>query len=155
MSTTPLARIDAQGLALPTAEADLHAGEALHRLFRPAISADYAAAMALIAADGGRLVHLVDEGEVRALAVWRVFHTTYCGRRLEVDDLVTDERARSRGYGATLLGWLEDQAAALGCPTITLQSATHRTEAHRFYFRQRYSVIAFHFSKAVAPRGVP
>lgn len=31
-------------------------------------------------------------------------------------------------------------------------SVTHRVEAHRFYFRQRYVIGAFHFYKLVADR---
>lgn len=65
--------------------------------------------------EGARLTQLVDQGEVQALAVWRVFHTTYCGRRLEIEDLVTSSSHRSKGYGATLLHWLEGRGRALNC----------------------------------------
>src|SRR5512141_2448322 len=125
--------IDANGTALSIADprAALARGEALHRELRPHLEADYVAQLERMFAEGAHLVQLVDEGEPRALAVWRLFHTTYCGRRLEVEDLVTASAARSHGYGKTLLGWLEARARAAGCPTITLHSATHRDRAHR------------------------
>ena len=143
--------IDARGNALPIADqrAAIARGEGLHRELRPNLEPDYVAQIERMFGEGARLVQLVDEGEPRALAVWRLFHTTYCGRRLEVEDLVTAEAARSRGYGKTLLGWLEARARAEGCPTITLHSATHRDRAHRFYFRERFHILAFHFSKAL------
>jgi GNAT superfamily N-acetyltransferase len=50
---------------------------------------------------------------------------------------------------AALLRWLEARARVEGCPTITLHSATHRDRAHRFYFREGYRILAFHFTKAV------
>lgn len=122
-------------------------GEALHRAFRPKLGDDYARRLDVLFGEGARLMHVVDEGEVRALALWRVFNTTYCGRRLEIDDLVTDDAHRSRGYGATLLRRLEAVGRSLGCSALTLNSATHRNRAHRFYFREGYAAIAFHFSK--------
>jgi GNAT superfamily N-acetyltransferase len=62
---------------------------------------------------------------------------------------VTSAATRSRGHGKTLLAWLEARARDAGCPTITLHSATHRARAHRFYFREGYHILAFHFSKTL------
>jgi GNAT superfamily N-acetyltransferase len=143
--------IDTTRSSLPIRDrgAALLAGEALHRELRPALHADYLAQLDQMFGEGARIVHLVDEGVPCALAVWRLFHTTYCGRRLEVEDLVTASAARSRGHGATLLAWLEARARAEGCQTITLHSATHRDRAHRFYVRERFSILGYHFSKPV------
>ena len=137
---------DVQSVDDPAARRPLLlAGEALHRQLRPALEADYPAQIERLIPEGARLAQVVDEGQVRAIALWRVFETTYCGRRLEIEDLVSDEAHRSKGYGAAMLRWLHDQAVALGCPTTTLISGTHRTRAHRFYFREGYAITAFHF----------
>jgi len=137
---------DVQSVDDPAARRPLLlAGEALHRQLRPALEADYPAQIERLIPEGARLVQVVDDGQVRAIALWRVFETTYCGRRLEIEDLVSGEAHRSKGYGAAMLRWLHDQAVALGCPTTTLISGTHRTRAHRFYFREGYAITAFHF----------
>ena len=130
----------------------LLAGEALHRQLRPALDADYPAQIERMVGEGARLAQLVDEGEVRAIGLWRVFETTYCGRRLEIEDLVSSEAHRSRGYGAALLRWFDAQAIELGCPTTTLHSAVHRDRAHRFYFREGFHIMDFHFSRASGGR---
>jgi len=122
-------------------------GETLHRQLRPALDADYPAQIERMIGEGARLVQLVDEGEVRAIGLWRVFETTYCGRRLEIEDLVSSEAHRSRGYGAALLCWFDARAVALKCPTTTLHSAVHRDRAHRFYFREGFHILGFHFSR--------
>ena len=122
-------------------------GEALHRQLRPALEADYPAQIERLFGEGARLVQLVDGGEVRAIGLWRVFETTYCGRRLEIEDLVSSEAHRSRGYGAALLRWFDARAVELGCSTTTLHSAVHRDRAHRFYFREGFHIMAFHFSR--------
>lgn len=148
-------RIDAGGRARPLppggVEAALRQGEPLHRVFRPNIAGDYADHLNRMADEGAGLIQLVDDDDVRALAVWRTYLTTYCGRRFEVDDLVTAEGWRSRGYGATLIAALEAKARALGCDQLMLTSATWRAEAHRFYFRQRFTIRSFLFAKPLDP----
>jgi GNAT superfamily N-acetyltransferase len=146
-------RIDAAGTALPLPESAtedaLRQGEALHREFRPRIKGDYVVHLRRMANEGAGVMQLVHENEVRAIAIWRTFLTTYCGRRFEIDDLVTAEGHRSKGYGATLINALEAKARSLACDAVMLTSATWRTDAHRFYLRERYAIDAFLFSKKV------
>ncbi|MFC5579179.1 GNAT family N-acetyltransferase [Lysobacter niabensis] len=100
---------------------------------------------ALRASDGLQLLALREAGTVRAVATYRVMNMLYCGRLLYVDDLVTDERVRSHGYGARLLARLKDEARALGCSQIQLISHVKREGAHRFYFREGLGIECFHF----------
>jgi GNAT superfamily N-acetyltransferase len=99
----------------------------------------------LMASDGLRLLVLSEENVVKAVASYRVMNMLYCGRLLYVDDLVADERARSRGYGAKLLARLKDEGRALGCSEIQLISRVTREQAHRFYFREGFGIECFHF----------
>ena len=81
-----------------------------------------------------------------AVAGFRVMEILATGRTLYVDDLVTDPALRSRGHGKAMLHWLEAYARSAGCETFSLDSGTHRQEAHAFYFRERMSVTSFHFA---------
>ena len=147
-------RIDVAGSPIPLPQPDIEAalrqGEALHRKLRPDIDGDYVAYMRRMAEDGAALVQLLHENEVRALAIWRTFLTTYCGRRFEIDDIITTEDHRSKGYGATLIHALEAKARSLSCDAVMLTSALWRADAHRFYFRERYAIEAFLFVKKVS-----
>lgn len=106
----------------------------------------YVATMrALQASDGLQLLALRDDGVVRAVATWRLMNTLYCDRLLYVDDLVTDEGARSRGHGARLIARLKEEARAHGCDEIQLISNVKREGAHRFYFREGFGIQCFHF----------
>lgn len=104
----------------------------------------------LMDSDGLRLLALSDDQVVRAVAAYRVMDMIYCGRLLYVDDLVTDGRARSRGYGARLVARLREEAASLACNEIQLISRVTREQAHRFYFREGFGIEAFHFRTRVA-----
>ncbi|MFD9366289.1 GNAT family N-acetyltransferase [Streptomyces sp. NPDC060020] len=87
------------------------------------------------------------DGVCVGAAGWRLVATTALVRKLYVDDLVTAATARSTGVGHALLAHLEEHAVAAGCSALTLDSGTQRTDAHRFYFRERMAVTAFSFEK--------
>lgn len=88
-----------------------------------------------------------EDGVCVGAAGWRIVANTAQVRKLYVDDLVTAATARSTGVGRALLAHLEDHARAAACTALALDSGTHRTDAHRFYFRERMAVTAFSFDK--------
>ena len=71
--------------------------EGVHRQLRTALPPDYAGRLAQVFANGGRLAVAVEGEAVLGVALWRLTENTYEGRRLYVDDLVTDAAQRSRG----------------------------------------------------------
>ncbi|MFI6880337.1 GNAT family N-acetyltransferase [Streptomyces sp. NPDC050400] len=88
-----------------------------------------------------------DDGTCVGAAGWRVVANTSQLRKLYVDDLVTSGAARSGGVGRELLSYLERRAVQQGCAHLELDSGTRRTDAHRFYLRERMAITAFHFHK--------
>lgn len=125
--------------------------EVMHQLRPHLVASDYVAQVrALMESDGLRVLALSDEGVVRAVASYRVMNMLYCGRLMYVDDLVTDERVRSRGYGSQLVARMREEARALGCSEIQLISRVTREQAHRFYFREGFGIECFHFRTQVA-----
>ncbi len=121
--------------------------EAVHRQLREQLPADYAGRLRGIFANGAHLCVATEGDAVRGLALWRLIENTYEGRRLYVEDLVTDQAHRSRGVGKTLLDYLERRAQASECDVLALDSGTQRVDAHRFYFREGLSIPAFCFRK--------
>jgi GNAT superfamily N-acetyltransferase len=101
--------------------------------------------------DGYRLAGVFDGDECRAAAGYRIITNFVSGRHLYVDDLVTAETWRSHGYGRLLNKYLVELARGESCTSVQLDSNVRRHEAHRFYFRERYSISAFHFVRLVAP----
>ena len=96
-------------------------------------------------ADGYRLAYLREENTVRAVAGYRILENLAWGRFLYVDDLVTDEAARSQGHGKALLAWLAERARQEGCAQLHLDSGHHRKDAHRFYLREGLDNAGLHF----------
>ncbi len=117
------------------------------RQLRPAIAADayLPTVKRMMQSDGYQLAALLDCGVVRAVAGYRFMEMLYCARILYVDDLNTDDRSRSAGFGKLLMDWLKHEASAHGCAELHLDSGVQREQAHRFYFRERLTISAYHF----------
>ena len=132
-------------------DAEIAATWEVMRQLRPHLASDayVAAVRELMGSEGYRLAVLADAGEVRAVAGIRIMTMLYCGRLLYVDDFVTDERVRSRGYGPRLLEWLKAEGRAQGCAELQLISRVTREQAHRFYFREGLGIECFHFRAAL------
>lgn len=92
------------------------------------------------------LAFVEDGGEVRACAGYRFFDMLARGHFMYVDDLVTDESERSKGYGDAIFDWLVEECRRRNCEQLNLDSGVHRFAAHRFYFRKRMHVGAYNFS---------
>jgi len=123
--------------------------EAVHRQLRPRLPEDYVGRLTEVFAKGAQMALVVDGSAVLCVALWRVIENTYEGRRLYVDDLVSDEARRSQGAGKLMLAWLEETASALGCDVLALDSGVQRQRAHRFYFREGMHIASFCFRKAL------
>jgi GNAT superfamily N-acetyltransferase len=95
---------------------------------------------------GLRFTVVEDEGAIVAVAGWRLVACTTAGRRLYIDDLVTNASTRSRGHGKLLLTELEQRARDAGCTVLDLDSGVQRGAAHRFYFREAMTITAYHFT---------
>ena len=93
----------------------------------------------------------VDDGEVVAVAGFRISENLAWGRHLYVDDLVTTEGERSRGYGKALFDWLVAFARENGCGQLHLDSGVQRFDAHRFYLRHGMHISSHHFSMRIGP----
>jgi GNAT superfamily N-acetyltransferase len=126
------------GLATLTALRPVLHAESLHRVLVDG------------AGEGLRYHGAVDGGRCQGVVGWRTMTTTVLGRSVDVDDLVVDPASRSAGIGRALLAFVADEAARLGAAALTLDSNVDRVDAHRFYFRERLHIAAFHFIRPLS-----
>ena len=73
----------------------------------------------------------------------------WCGRYLEIDNLVVDPARRSSGIGSLLIGHLETVARERECKLLVLDSYTSNRPSHRLYHRLGFEIWGFHFIKPV------
>ena len=93
---------------------------------------------------GYKLACLID-GEVKAVAGFRISECLAWGKFLYVDDLVAQSDERSKGYGGALFDWLIEYAKGEDCDEFHLDSGVQRFAAHRFYLTKRMAIECHHF----------
>ncbi len=98
---------------------------------------------------GYRLVTLAMDGQVVAVAGFRIGQSLAWGKYLYVDDLVSVPDRRSTGLGGMLLEWLKQHGREAGCDQLHLDSGLARRDAHRFYEREGLAPGSLHFSCAI------
>lgn len=97
---------------------------------------------------GFQLAYLTD-GEIKAVAGFRISEWLAGGKYLEIEDLVAKSGERSKGYGGELFDWLVELARENDCLQVRLVSRVSRTEAHRFYLRKGMTLEAHYFSMSL------
>jgi len=97
--------------------------------------------------EGYKIAFIEEQGKVVATAGFRIYTNLFMGKHLYVDDLVTTENERSKGHGKEMIKWLREEAKKSGCNFYHLDSGTHRSEAHKFYFSQGFTIASYHFSE--------
>lgn len=108
---------------------------------------DFLGLVRLMEAEGYRLAYVQEDGQVLAVVGYRMSTNLHMGKHLYVEDLVTAAEARSKGHGEALIEWLREQARSEGCRYLDLDSGTQRDQAHKFYFRQGFTIASYHFSE--------
>jgi GNAT superfamily N-acetyltransferase len=94
---------------------------------------------------GYQLVAVLDENSIVAVAGYHVSENLAWGKFLYVEDLITNQKNRSQGFGKQLLAWLHDEAKKQGCAQLHLDSGVQRKDAHRFYQREGMTFASHHY----------
>lgn len=87
------------------------------------------------------------QGELIAVASYWVLRRFYCGRYIQIGNMVVDSKFRSKGIGAKLLKYVENRGRELGCEKYILDSYTENKKSHKLYFNEGFYVEGLHFMK--------
>jgi GNAT superfamily N-acetyltransferase len=88
-------------------------------------------------------------GSVVGAAGYRMQENLIRGRFCYVDDLIVAEARRRSGLGARLLDSVAEQARAVGCAWLTLDTSLDNLLGQRFYFRYGMLPSSLRFSKTL------
>ncbi len=73
----------------------------------------------------------------------------WCGRYLEIDNLVVSPTHRSSGIGSQLIRRLETLGREHDCKVVVLDSYSSNHPSHRLYYRLGFEIWGFHFVKPI------
>ena len=74
----------------------------------------------------------------------------WCGRYLDVDNMIVDPQYRGRGIGQQLMDWVERYAHREDCETLVLDAYVTNHPAHKFYQRNGYQIVGHQLRQIVA-----
>jgi GNAT superfamily N-acetyltransferase len=80
-------------------------------------------------------------------SVWLGYAIEFDGRYGRITAVSVDERVRRQGVGRALMQYVEQWLRAQHAAMVTLTSAAHRREAHRFYESLGYEGNGVRFKK--------
>ena len=95
------------------------------------------------------LIGAFAEGSLVGVAAAWIATKVWCGRYLEIDNLVVDPAQRSSGVGTLMIQHFEALGRERDCKLLVLDSYTSNHPSHRLYHRLGFEIWGFHFIKPI------
>ncbi len=99
--------------------------------------------------NGYHLCGIQEGDELVCVAGFRFANSLAHGPHIFIEDLVTDENARGKGYAKQLLESIIKIAHEKKINSIVLDSGVQRCDAHKFYIKNNFNIRAFVFTLAL------
>lgn len=93
---------------------------------------------------GYEIFAIYENDEVAACIGLRIMNTLAWGKILYIDDLVTKEKFRCKGYGKALLDYAKQIAVKSSCAQIHLDTGYARYKAHKLYLNYGFELNCHH-----------
>lgn len=90
----------------------------------------------------------LDEKLVGIAGYW-ILTRFYSGKYIQVGNMVVDENKRSQNIGKTILQFIENEGKKQNCQHFILDSRMDNTKSHKFYLREGFEVMGYHFMKDI------
>lgn len=78
----------------------------------------------------------------------------WCGKYMELDNVVICKKHRGKGVGELLFKHMEAKAKELRCTMLALDSYSDNFKAHKFFYSQSFVPRGFHFINILDKTGV-
>ena len=73
----------------------------------------------------------------------------YCGKQMEIDNVIVTSGHQSKGYGKQFIEFIEQWSRDQECRTIELNTYVTNARSHKFYFDLGFKILGFHFYKSL------
>lgn len=101
-------------------------------------------------AKGYKQLAVYNDAKCVAIAGFWIATKLYCGRYVELDNVIVDKDVRSSGIGNLICETIEAVAIKEGCSVGVLDAYVQNDRAHKFYMKKGYRILGFHFIKNLA-----
>ena len=101
----------------------------------------------------GQVAVFHDEACIGIAGFW-IGTKIWCGKYLEIDNLVVAEEFRSIGAGKKMFDYLSEKAKNEECNMMALDSYTNNFQAHKFFYNEGFGPKGFHFIRILDENGI-
>ncbi len=99
-------------------------------------------------------VGVFDDEECLGLSGFWLGNKLWCGKYLELDNIIVASSHRSKGIGKLIVDFLTKKAQENDCTMMALDSYTSNFKAHKFFYNEGFEPKGFHFINILKPEGV-
>ncbi|MBM3161081.1 MAG: GNAT family N-acetyltransferase [Bacteroidetes bacterium] len=92
-------------------------------------------------------VGVFSENECLGISGFWIGNKLWCGKYLELDNIVVSEKYRNSGVGKLLFDFLHRKAEEHNCTMLSLDSYTTNYKAHKMFYNEGFAPKGFHFIK--------
>lgn len=78
----------------------------------------------------------------------------YCGKQLELDNVIIDSKIQSKGLGKYFMNAIQEWSIKNDYQSIGLNTYVQNSRSHKFYFNEGFKVLGFHFEKIICQNGI-
>ena len=100
-----------------------------------------------MAGQGYECLVAVQEDEIVGVCGMWITTRLYCGKQIEVDNVVVSPSVRSQGLGKKLMQWVYDYANSIDCETVELNTYITNSKSHKFYYNEGFETLGLHMQK--------
>ncbi len=95
-----------------------------------------------------------EEEECLGICGFWIGKKLWCGKYLELDNIVVAAKHRSKGVGKLIFDHLRTKAQENGCTMMALDSYTTNYKAHKMFYNEGFAPRGFHFINILDEKGV-
>ena len=106
---------------------------------------EYSEELDIMIPNNYKQIVVFENDEILGLSGYWVGSKLWCGKYLELDNVFTSAKHRSKGVGDLIFNHLENKAIELKCTMLALDSYTDNFKAHKFFYDKGYIPRGFHF----------
>ncbi len=99
--------------------------------------------------DQYHLVAVENSGEIVAVMGYRTLYDLVRGKHTYIDDLVSTEKHRSKGFGYLLLKYAEKVASENSCQSLRLCTGLENLRGIQFYEKNGWTKRAYAYTKKI------
>jgi GNAT superfamily N-acetyltransferase len=103
----------------------------------------------MVARSDYKMIGAFLDNKLVGVSGYQVLLMIYCGRYIQLSNLVVDQNHRGLKIGTKIIHHIEEIGRQLKCEKVILESYTENKRSHSLYYQEDFHIRGFHFMKSL------